>query len=199
MEWVVGRDDEGAVARAFFSSVVPRPIGLISTVDGAGRPNVAPFAFSGAVSHAPPVVCVSPGLRAGRYKDTTANVLETGAFVYNLVSRDIVERAVRAGEAVPHGTSEADLVGFTLHPSTDVRAPRVAEARVALECRLWHTVELPDGRTLLLGLVSRIHAADRVVTDGVIDDTRLDAVGRLGGRLFTAVTEPFEIPFPSRI
>lgn len=199
MEWVVGRDDDGVVARAFFSSVVPRPIGLISTVDGEGRPNVAPFAFSGAVCHAPPIVCVSPGLRSGQPKDTTANVLETGAFVYNLVSHDIVHRAVRAGEAVAPGTNEADLVGFTLRASRDICAPRVVEARVALECRLWNTVELPDGRTLLLGLVSRIHAADRVVVDGVIDDTRLDAVGRLGGQLFTAVTEPFEIPFPPRI
>lgn len=199
MEWVVGRDDEGAVARAFFSSVVPRPIGLISTLGIGGVVNVAPYAFSGAVCHAPPMVSVAPGLRAGRLKDTAANVLRDGEFVYHVVTADLVEQAVRAGEAFAADRSEAELIGFPLLDATDVKPPRIASAKVAMECRLWDSLELPDGRPLLLGTVTRIHASDDVVVDGAIDDRRLKAVGRLGGTWFTTADQPFALPFPARI
>ena len=45
------------------STVVPRPIALATTVDGAGRVNAAPFSFFNAVSSVPPVVVlgISPG------------------------------------------------------------------------------------------------------------------------------------------
>lgn len=199
VEWVVGRDDDQAVARAFFSSVVPRPIGLIATVDRAGRRNLAPYAFSAAVCHLPPVVAVAPGLRDGRLKDTAANVLDTGEFVYHLVSRDLLARAVQAGAALPPEVDEASALGMAVVPSVDVTPPRLAEARVALECRLWDTHALPDGRQLLLGRVLRIHAADHVVVDGMIDDASLEAVGRLGGSHFTASGDVFAMPFPAQI
>ena len=39
--------------------IVPRPIGFISTIDGAGTFNAAPFSFFNMVSHIPPMVSVS--------------------------------------------------------------------------------------------------------------------------------------------
>ena len=57
------------------STVVPRPIALVTTVDGAGRVNAAPFSFFNAVSSVPPVVVlgISPGAASeDGYKDTGA-------------------------------------------------------------------------------------------------------------------------------
>src|ERR1700748_2033967 len=73
------------------STVVPRPIALATTVDGAGRVNAAPFSFFNAVSSVPPVVVlgISPGDPNSEvgdgYKDTERNIRDTGEFVVNLV------------------------------------------------------------------------------------------------------------------
>jgi len=67
------------------STVVPRPIALATTVDGAGRVNAAPFSFFNAVSSVPPVVVlgISPGDASGDgYKDTERNIRDSGEFVW---------------------------------------------------------------------------------------------------------------------
>src|ERR1700741_3451382 len=72
--------------------IVPRPIALVSTVDAAGNPNLAPFSFFAGVGSAPPTVLFCPALRpsgtdhAGQRKDTLRNVEETRQFVINIVS-----------------------------------------------------------------------------------------------------------------
>src|SRR5579864_2081576 len=64
-------------------AIVPRPIGLISTRSATGLLNVAPFSFFNAISHIPPLVCVSiaPTFPEGRRKDTLSNMMETREFV----------------------------------------------------------------------------------------------------------------------
>ena len=77
------------------STVVPRPIALVTTVDGKGRVNAAPFSFFNAVSSVPPVVVlgISPGEPGGDgYKDTERNIRDSGEFVVNLVDEALAER-----------------------------------------------------------------------------------------------------------
>ena len=66
----------------FKAIVAPRPIGWISTVDPAGRPNLAPYSFFNGVCDDPPMVMFSS---AGR-KDSVSNAEATGEFVCNFVS-----------------------------------------------------------------------------------------------------------------
>ena len=56
------------------STVVPRPIALATTVDGAGRVNAAPFSFFNAVSSVPPVVVlgISPGAASNAFPAESA-------------------------------------------------------------------------------------------------------------------------------
>ena len=67
----------------FKAIVAPRPIGWISTVDGEGRPNLAPYSFFNAFCDSPPVV----GFSSGGRKNSQRNVEETGEFVVNLATR----------------------------------------------------------------------------------------------------------------
>ena len=65
--------------------IAPRPIALISTQDGDGLPNIAPFnAFCGLANH-PPMLGVSFSGREGKDKHTLANIKATQVFVINLV------------------------------------------------------------------------------------------------------------------
>ena len=45
-------------------SIVPRPIGWISTVDVDGVPNLAPYSYFNAVCANPPHLLFCPGVRA---------------------------------------------------------------------------------------------------------------------------------------
>ena len=76
------------------STVVPRPIALVTTVDAAGRVNAAPFSFFNAVSSRPPVVVLGINGEGpeGGYKDTENNIRDTGEFVVNLVDEALAER-----------------------------------------------------------------------------------------------------------
>ena len=56
--------------------VAPRPIGWVSTVDGKGNVNLAPYSYFNLVSSKPPIVMFSS---EGR-KDSVTNAEETGQF-----------------------------------------------------------------------------------------------------------------------
>jgi flavin reductase (DIM6/NTAB) family NADH-FMN oxidoreductase RutF len=71
---------------------VPRPIAWVSTINGAGQTNLAPYSFFNVVSPNPPVLGFSVGPRSERpdsdayeLKDTLLNIKETGEFVVNVV------------------------------------------------------------------------------------------------------------------
>jgi flavin reductase (DIM6/NTAB) family NADH-FMN oxidoreductase RutF len=75
--------------RILLSSVAPRPIAWVSTLNN-GHLNLAPFSFFNAVSAKPPLLGFSPSLRLvdghSAPKDTLHNIRETGEFVVNVVT-----------------------------------------------------------------------------------------------------------------
>ena len=76
------------------SAYVPRPIALVSSKSAAGHVNVAPYSYTGAISHDPPAIVVSCCRKAGDVmKDTLANILETKEFVVNIMSEWFAESA----------------------------------------------------------------------------------------------------------
>jgi flavin reductase (DIM6/NTAB) family NADH-FMN oxidoreductase RutF len=183
--------------RYFFliSAVVPRPIAWVSTRAADGSTNLAPFSFFQAIGSDPPVVMISIATEKsdGTLKDTLVNVRETGEFVVNLVSEEIAETMVRTSAELPHGESEIAAFGLTAIPSVAVASPSIAEAKVSLECRLWH--ELPVGNAVaVFGEVLRAQVAEGLLDPrGTIDPTALRPLGRLGGSLYLPFTEPRRI------
>ncbi len=56
MDWAAGDLAERDLYKLLVSTVLPRPIALVTTVDTQGRANAAPFSFFNVFSHAPPLV-----------------------------------------------------------------------------------------------------------------------------------------------
>ena len=54
-----------AVYKLLISSVVPRPIAWVSSVDAAGVANLAPFSYFMAITDEPPTIAFSCSPRAG--------------------------------------------------------------------------------------------------------------------------------------
>jgi flavin reductase (DIM6/NTAB) family NADH-FMN oxidoreductase RutF len=186
--------------RLLVDCVVPRPIAWVSTMDDAGRVNLAPFSFFQAVGAEPPSVIVSIGRhRDGAYKDTGVNLLASGEAVINVVTDDLAEAMnVTAGEH-PFGVDELRLAGLATAPCRHVAVPRVAESPVALECRLSQRVQIGDTENAYVVAVMEViafHVRDDLYDDGRIDPRRLRPLARLGGNAYAHPGEVFEMERP---
>ena len=133
------KKNHGLAKNPFNSLIVPRPIGWISSVDAAGVYNLAPYSFFNAVSYQPPTVMFSAGAGANddRLKDSARNIEETGEFVCNLATWETREQMNHSSIAAGPEVDEIALSGLTAIPSRLVKAPRIAEAPVHLECRFY--------------------------------------------------------------
>ena len=173
--------------RYLTGAIVPRPIGWISSIAPDGVHNIAPFSFFNAACAAPMIVTFAPMRHAetGGKKDTLRNVEATREFVVNIVSEPLLERMDRTGEAFAADVDEFAAVGLTPVPSTVVRPPRIAEARIHFECRLVQVVHFGDGApgsgSLVIGEVVHIHVDDAVLDGRRIDAARLQPIARMGG------------------
>jgi len=189
------------------SSVVPRPIAWVSTVNAAGRPNLAPFSFFNAVCADPPLLAFAPGMRRpkqaeanrGEPKDTLRNVRETREFVVNLVTHELAEAMNLTSGEYDASVNEFELAKLTPQPSKIVRAPRVAESPVSFECKLHQILDFspaPTGASLVIGKIVSIHIDDAHLKEGKLDRNSLDLIGRMGGMQYTRTTQRFEMVRP---
>jgi flavin reductase (DIM6/NTAB) family NADH-FMN oxidoreductase RutF len=197
----VASADVVSVYRALVGVVAPRPIAWVTTVDGEGRVNLAPFSFFNAFGANPPVVVFSPTLRRDRTKkDTLLNLQEVGEFVLNAAVEKLADQMNATAKELPHGESEAQFAGLTLLPSTKVRPPRVAESPVHMECRLCQIMSIGDGpiaANLVIGEVLLIHIDDSVLdAHGAVDPRKLRPIARLGGDYYCRATDLFEMKRP---
>ncbi len=192
-----------SVYKILIGSVVPRPIGWISTVNSAGRPNLAPFSFFNAVCANPPHVLFCPSVRIEdrQPKDSLRNVRATGEFVVNIVTEDLAEAMNITSADLPAEMNEFEIAGLTITPSTAVRPPRVAKSPIHYECKVVHIFELgkqPGAGNIVIGRVVHIHVDESVLFGGdKIDLAKLKPIGRLGGNGYCRVTDLFKMVRPS--
>lgn len=179
----------------FKAIVAPRPIGWISTVDANGRPNLAPYSFFNAISSRPNMI----GFSSGGLKHSPRNARETGEFVFNLSTRDLMKEMNRTAEDAADGVNEFDLAGLEMAPCKLVRPPRVAAAAAALECKLISCTELVDldgratGRWWVIGQVVATHIDDRFIIDGRFDTAAARPLGRCGYHDYAVVDDMIEL------
>ena len=178
------------------STIVPRPIAWVSTVSPEGAPNLAPFSYFNGVTGDPPVVSISVGSRKGEPKDTAKNAMATRELVINIVPAALGKPMVQTSADYPHGVSEFEKAGLREEPSQVVAPPRVKEAPISMECRLYDTV--PVGKnTLILAEILLLHVDERLITDGYPDPEKLEPLGRLGGNLYGTLGEVVRHERPS--
>jgi flavin reductase (DIM6/NTAB) family NADH-FMN oxidoreductase RutF len=179
--------------------VAPRPIGWLSTLDGSGRPNLAPYSFFNMVQTHPPMVMFgSDGL-----KHSAANAVATGEFVFNLVTRPLFDAMNASAASLAEGENEFDHAGLTMAPCRMVKAPRVAESPASLECRVVHSDELRDvegrgtGGFYVIGQVVGVHIDEAFLQHGRFDAVGAATVARCGYRDYTQLTATFSALRPT--
>jgi flavin reductase (DIM6/NTAB) family NADH-FMN oxidoreductase RutF len=188
--------------KILIGSVVPRPIGWISTVNASGQPNLAPFSFFNVVCAKPPTLLFCPMIRStdGEQKDTLNNVKTTGEFVVNIVSGELASQMVATSVEIAAEVNEFELAGLETASSFVVKPPRVAKSPIHFECKLTQIVEIgnqPGGGNVVIGEIVHLHVDERVLFDeDKIDLAALNPIGRLAGSAYVRVTDLFEMERP---
>ena len=163
--------------------IAPRPIGWISSQSAAGVRNLAPYSFFNAFNYRPPII----GFASTGWKDSVANIQETGEFVWNLATRPLAEAMNESAAMVASDVDEFALAGLTPAPSQRVAPPRVAESPVSFECRLTQLIRLQNAQGqevdtwLVLGEVVLVRIDRRLLNGGIYDTVKADPILRGGG------------------
>ncbi|MDH5425113.1 MAG: flavin reductase family protein [Gammaproteobacteria bacterium] len=187
--------DAHSVYKLLAGSVVPRPIAWVSSRSRGGILNLAPFSFFTVASREPPMLAISIGPRTGGEdyaKDTLTNLRETQEFVINIVSVALANAMHETAVNYPPEVDEFVRAGVTSAACEIIKTPRVAEAKISMECTVEHMLKLGSDY-LVVGRMQRYHVEDELISNGRIDLRALDPLGRMAGN-FTKVETLFDLP-----
>jgi len=176
------RNGHGLKHDPFNAIIAPRPIGWISSRDGKGNVNLAPYSFFNGFCYHPPII----GFSSTSWKDSVANMQETGEFVWNLATMDLAQQMNATAAQVAHEVNEFVVAGLTPAPCRIVKVPRVAESPVSFECKVAQIIQLQgaDGTKanawLTLGEVVAVHIDKAMIKDGVYQTALARPIVRAG-------------------
>ncbi|GAA6202381.1 flavin reductase family protein [Aquicoccus sp. SU-CL01552] len=193
-------DGHGLPHNPFNAIITPRPIGWISTRDGNGVNNLAPYSFFNGVAYFPPqVMFASTGQKPDQdnTKDSVANIRETGVFCVNVAEYAKREALNATSAGLAKEVDEFAHAGLTAAECSEIACARIADAPAALECRMTQIVPLEgQNNVLVLAEVVGVHMRDDCIRDGRFDVRAFQPLARLGYRDYSHVTEVFEMTRP---
>ena len=138
----------------------PVPAVMVSCGLPDEKPNIITIAWAGTVCSSPAMVSIS--VRKERYSHHILK--ESGEFVINLVTKDLVRAAdycgVRSGRDVDK-FAEMHLTPFS---SRTIAAPGIAESPVNIECKVTEIKEL-GSHDLFLAEVTNVTIDDRYMNE----------------------------------
>ncbi|KAJ3041323.1 hypothetical protein HK097_002293, partial [Rhizophlyctis rosea] len=173
--------------------------------DGISQ-NLAPFSYFNVINHDPPLFIVGFASSLANPRDSLRNLLATKECTINIISETFLEAANSTSINAPYGVSEWDVSGLTpVYDCVDVKCARVKEAVFSVEGKLDFVRESESRREKgkMTGVMVVIEGTrfwvreDAVNEEGsIVDPSVMRTVGRLGGIMYSRVTEAIELPRP---
>jgi flavin reductase (DIM6/NTAB) family NADH-FMN oxidoreductase RutF len=149
----------------------PRTVTLITSKNKEGGINAAPVDFVSPASFSPPVLMVSLMPTRRTYK----NILESGEFVVNILSKIHADQVLKCAARFPEGTNKLKAVGLHTYSSEKIRVPRIKEAKIWLECKVLEKIKIGD-HVAIFGEILTAEAAEDIITGSEIDLEKLDPI-----------------------
>ncbi len=141
----------------------PVPVVMISVNDKKGNSNILTVAWAGTICTNPPMLSIS--VRPERHSYHMLE--ETGEFVVNLVTKDLVKACDYCGVTSGREKDKFQEMNLTKIPMKHVEAPAIAESPVNIECRITEKKEL-GSHTMFLAEVLGV----------AVDGKHMDATGK---------------------
>jgi flavin reductase (DIM6/NTAB) family NADH-FMN oxidoreductase RutF len=163
----------------------PQLVGLVTTIDRTGQPNVATFAWIMSTSHDPELIAVS--VSEARY---THECL-ADEFVINLPTKELLEQVWTVGTMSGRDVNKFQVAGLTPIPAVVVKPPRIAECLTHVECQIVDTVETGD-HTIFIGKVVAKSGDFDAIKDGILND-HVEPLFHLGGTKFLSGRERIDV------
>lgn len=199
MQFNTESTDPSVLYKLLTGTIIPRPIGWISTIDDKGINNLAPFSYFNMVSSDPPCVMFSTRRDNNTNKDTLNNVFQNGQFVVNLVTKDVVEQMNATSASVASDIDEFELAHLTPIDSVSVLPKRVKESLVHFECERIHHYFIKDNSGIetacvVIGQIKVMHIDDLILLENDrINLDKYNPVARLAGSNYGTLGEIFSI------
>ena len=134
----------------------PVPAVMVTCQRAGEKPNIITVAWTGTICSDPPMLYVS--IRPERYSHGI--ISDTGEFVVNLVSRDMMRACDWCGVRSGKDHDKFKETGLTPLASSEVSAPMIAESPLSLECRVTEVLHL-GSHDMFLAKVAAVAADER--------------------------------------
>lgn len=131
-----------------FACGIPNLLFAITTLKENGRPNVCFHSWSTFCGDGQAFHAILGGL--SQHGHTYKNIKRTGEFVVNFLSKDYYDGLVKTIQQNGEETDEFEAGGFTAEAAAAVKAPRIQEAFLCLECNLAQTLDLSGAGIIAL-------------------------------------------------
>lgn len=147
-------------------SPFPKPIVLIGSVVN-DKPNFFTVAWFNRLSRSPNIW----GAAVGKTKHTLRGIEENKTFSFNFPGADLVVKTDYCGIKSGKDVDKSEL--FDVFYGELEGAPMIQECPVTAECTLHKLIDM-ETHYLLLGEVKHIYSEARFMTDGVLDQKKLN-------------------------
>lgn len=192
--------DANEIYRLLVGGITPRPIAWISTLSVDGIANIAPYSFFNVASCNPPILWYSQvNPKHGQDKDTLRNLIETKQCAVHIVNSQLLEKMNLSCALLAAEQSEFEFAQIESESSHTVAALAVKHAPIRYECHLREVIQLsslPSGGTVVLLDVKSIYVDDHLWDGQMIDQQRLDSVGKMGGDFYSLSTDLHKLSRP---
>jgi flavin reductase (DIM6/NTAB) family NADH-FMN oxidoreductase RutF len=188
--------------KLLIGSILPRPIAWVSTRSTDGIDNLAPVSFFTGAGRKPLRIHLSLQTRSDgeTLKDTFVNIRDTEEFVINMAVLPLADEVHRSAiEFDPH-IDEFDALGIAKAPCEVVKAPRIKESPISLECVVFKIFGAEHSNDhIVWGEIVRLHIRDDLYLDsGRIDTAAIPVIGRLAAE-YTLINNAFTTPLDNDI
>ena len=131
-----------------FACGIPNLLFAITTLKENGQPNVCFHSWSTFCGDGQAFHAILGGL--SQHGHTYKNIRRTGEFVVNFLSKDHYDGLIKTIQQNGDDADEFESGGFTKEAAATVKAPRIQEAFLCLECKFSQSLDLSGAGIIAL-------------------------------------------------
>lgn len=173
-----------------------KPANLIGTRSSSGKDNVAIFSSVVHLGSSPAQLAFIMRPQTEIPRDTYPNIMETGFYTINHVSKAFIKKAHYTSAKLEKGASEFERMKLDKEFIGDFQAPFVKDSVVKIGMKHVESIPLPNGCIFVIGSVEMLVFPDSTINDlGQLDLEGYSGVGISGLNTYYGLNKLDSFPY----